>query len=125
MSYNISSWKTKKMENLVIPVDSFYKHKRTDWHPGHPVIINSETMEVEMECGIEQSIKGILKDGMIHVTELEMDGEGSGTFRSFILDGALKESKGEMEAVLIWEGGDSITKLTVKDGVLEEIKIDL
>lgn len=78
-----------------------------------------------MECGCEQLIKGILKDGIIHVTELEMYGEGSGVFKGWILDEALKQSKGELEAVLVWEGGDSITRLKVKDGVIEETDVEL
>ena len=118
MSYNIDTWKTKKLENLTIPLKAFFKHERTDWHPKQPEIVNAETMEIEMECGCEQLIKGTLKDGIIHVTELEMYGEGSGTFKGWILDEALKQSKGELEAVLVWEGGDSITRLKVKDGVI-------
>ena len=125
MSYNIDTWKTKKMENLKIPLKALFKHKRTDWHPEQPKIVNYETMEIEMECGCEQLIKGILKDGIIHVTELEMYGEGSGTFKGYILDEALKESTGELEALLVWEGGDSITRLKVKEGVVEEAKVEL
>ena len=37
---------------------------------------------------------------------------------------ALKESKGELEAILIWEGGD-ISRLTVKDGLLKDVNIEL
>ena len=125
MSYNIDSWKTKKLKNLTIPLKAFFEHKRTDWHPKQPEIVNAETMEIEMDCGCEQLIKGILKDGIIHVTELKMYGEGSGTFKDWILDEALKQSKGELEAVLVWEGGDSITRLKVKDGVIEETDVEL
>lgn len=128
MSYNISTWKTKKLENLIIPLKAFYEHKRNDWHPSEPIITNINddgNVEVELECGCEQSIKGILKDGMLNVSEFEMYGEGSGTFKSWILDEALKQSKGELEAVLIWEGGDSITILKVKDGIIEENDIEL
>ncbi len=124
MSYNIDTWKTKKLENLVIPLKAFYEHERTDWHPSQPKITNADG-DVELECGCEQTIKGKLKDGMLTVTEFEMYGEGSGTFKSWILDEALKQSKGELEAVLVWEGGDSITRLKVKDGVLEEGNVEL
>ncbi len=125
MSYNIDTWKTKKLENLVIPLKAFYEHERKDWHPKEPTITNAETMEVELECGCEQTIKGVLKDGLLTVTEFEMYGEGSGTFKSWILDEALRQSKGELEAVLVWEGGDSITRLKVKDGILEEDNVEL
>lgn len=123
MSCNINNWNTKKLENLQIPVKAFYKHKRTDWHPRLRVI-SEGNMEVELECGCEQLIKGILKDEAIHVTEINMYGEGSGTFKSWILDEALKESTGELEAVLIWETGE-IYRLKVKEGVIEETEIEL
>ncbi len=125
MSYNIDTFKVKKLENLIIPLKAFFKHERTDWHPEQPRIVNAETMEIVMECGCEQLIKGILKDGAIHVTELQMYGEGSGTFKGWILDEALKQSTGELEAVLVWEGGDSITRLIVSDGVVTETKVEL
>ncbi len=125
MSYNIDTWKTKKIENLNIPLNAFFKHERTDWHPEQPTVIDAETMEVEMECGCEQLVKGFLKNGVINVTEFKMYGEGSGTFKSWILDEALKESTGELEAVLVWEGGDSITRLKVMNGELSEIEVEL
>ena len=125
MSYNIYTWKTKKLENLVIPLKAFFEHKRSDWHPKQPEIVNAETMEIEIECGCGQLIKGNLKEGAIHVTGFDMSGEGSGIFKSWILDEALKQSTGELEAVLIWEGGDSISRLSVKDGIIEESDVEL
>jgi hypothetical protein len=126
MSYNIDNWKTKKLENLTIPLKAFFDSVRTDWHPNQPVIVNTETMEIEMEGGCEQLIiKGNLKDEIIYIAELKLYGEGSGSFKSFILDEVLKQSKGELEAILIWESGDSITRLKVKDGVIEETNVEL
>lgn len=78
-----------------------------------------------MECGCEQEIEGILKDGIIHVTRMKMSGEGSGIFKHEVLDNALKQSAGELEAVLIWEGGDTISNFHVKNGIIEETDIEL
>lgn len=125
MSYNIDTFKIKKLENLIIPLSAFYQHERKDWHPKQPKIINDETMEVELQCGCEQSIKGILKDGNIHVTKLHMYGEGSGTFMSWIFNPALQQSTGQLEAVCVWEGGDSVTRLIVKDGKVKEENVEL
>jgi hypothetical protein len=125
MSYNIDKWKTKKLENLVIPLSAFYLHPRADWHPKPPEITNPQTNEIEMACGCEQTIKGLLIDGHIHVSELGMSGEGSGTFKNRVLDEALKRSKGKLEASLIWGCGDSITRLIVNDGNLEENEVEL
>ena len=125
MSYNISSWKTKRLDGLAIPLKAFFEHERTDFHPQKPTIINAETMEISMECGCEQEIEGILKDGIIHVTRMKMSGEGSGIFKHEVLDNALKQSAGELEAVLIWEGGDTISNFHVKNGIIEETDIEL
>lgn len=125
MSYNVTQWKTKKLDNLVIPLAAFYKHERKDWHPGGPVLCDIHTKEVKMGCGCGQEIKGVLTGEELLVTELEMSGEGSGTFLDWILEPALKESRGQLEAVLVWEGGDSITRLTVDDGVVTQSKVEL
>jgi hypothetical protein len=125
MSYNIDNWKTKKLDNLVIPLKALYKHKRKDLHPEQPVITNEETNEVTIECGCEQEIKGTITEGLLTVTEFDMTGEGSGTFYEYILKPALEESTGVLEAVLIWEGGDTIQRLVVKNGEILETNIEL
>lgn len=125
VSYNIDTWKTKRLGNLTIPLKAFFKHERKDWHPNQPVIDNAETGEVVLECGCGQEIKGVLKDGNLLVTEFDMTGEGSGTFYEWILVPALEESAGTLEAVLIWEGGDSIQRLKVKDGKVRSSDIKL
>lgn len=122
MSYNIDRWKTKKLNDLKIPLQAFYKHPRTDWHP---VGVADETGLLKLRCGCEQEILGVVKDGILEVASFDMHGEGSGTFYNWILEPALKESTGELEAVLVWEGGDSILRLTVKDGKVASEDVDL
>ena len=80
MSYNIDHWTTEKIENIIVPLQAFFKHERTDWHPKPPIITNEETGEVTLQCGCEQEMKGILKNGLLTITELHMVGDGSGTF---------------------------------------------
>jgi hypothetical protein len=122
MSYNIDKWKTKRLDNLTIPLDAFFKHPRTDWHPKQ---CWHGTEDFKLESGGGQEIKGTLKDGHLTVTEIDMTGEGSGTFYNWILQPALEASKGTLEAVLVWEGGDSINRLIVEDGVVKSEDIDL
>jgi hypothetical protein len=124
MGYNIDNWKTKKLDNLTVPLAAFYRHERKDWHP-KAVIRTPESDAVSLECGCGQQIVGTLNDGILTVTDFEMTGEGSGTFYHWILEPALKESKGTLEAVLVWEGGDSINKLKVKDGKVTSEEIEL
>jgi hypothetical protein len=124
MSYNIDTWKTKRLSNLVIPLEAFYRHGRTDFHP--KAVINApESDGVALECGCGQRIVGRLADGRLRVIEFEMSGEGSGTFYHEVLEPALRESAGLLEAVLVWEGGDSINRLKVRDGKVESEEIEL
>lgn len=125
MSSNIDRWTTKTLDNLVIPYEAFFRHARHDWHPEDPRVVDTETGEVVLDCGCEQGIYGILSNGRFKVTKFDMDGEGSGTFIEWILKPALEESTGRLEAVLIWEGGDVIERLSVQDGVITETPIEL
>lgn len=112
------------MKSEFIPLNALFIHTRKDWHPQHPKIINVETNEVIIECCCGQEIKAILKDGNLHITEFEIYGEGSGTLMNWILEPALKQSTGELEAVLVWEGGDSITRLLVNNGELKSENVE-
>ncbi len=125
MSYNIDNWETKKLVNLVVPLEAFYKHERAGWHPTKPTTFDTDTNEVVLKCGCEQTIKGTLKDGLLSITAFDMAGEGSGRFYNWILEPALNESKGTLEAVIIWEGGDLIQRLKVTDGdvVSEDVEL--
>lgn len=121
MSYNITHSDVKVLNNLVIPYNAFFEHSRKDWHPKSSIFVDdSGNSVVTLDCGCEQTITGILKDGQLSVTGLNLSGEGSGTFMNWILEPALEQSTGELEVFLIWEGGDSITTLTVKDGEVYE-----
>jgi len=124
MGINITKWKTKRMVNLSIPLKALYDSERKDWHPKQPIIINAETSEIELKCGCDQSIRGILKDGDLFVTKFDMTGDGSGSFLYYVLKDALKQSKGELRAVIVWESGD-ISSLNVSDGLVEDENIEL
>ncbi len=121
MSYNIDQWKLKRLENFTIPTSAFFLSPRKDWHPE----IEKEDDLTVLVCGCGQEIKGIEKDGLLHISEIEMSGEGSGTFFHYVLDEALKQSKGILEAVRVWEGGDSIDRLLVEDGKITITEIEL
>ena len=123
MSYNIDRWKVKKLRNLRIPLTSFFKHERKDWHPKKKL---EEDGSLTLDgCFEEIVIHGTVEGGVLCVDRLKCVGEGSGTFCHWILDPALADSTGLLEVVRIWEGGDSIDRLTVKDGVLTNEEIDL
>lgn len=123
MSYNILKWKTKKIENFQIPLSAFYESERIDWHPSE-TIIEPDGDRIMLECGCGQEIKGILKDGVLAIDEIDMSGEGSGSFMHYVMDHAFKQSTGELEATAVWEDGE-VTHYIIKDGVTTEENVDL
>lgn len=124
MSCNINSWKTKKLENLVIPMKALYPDNQKDWHPKQPRILDMLMLVVALDCGCGQTVKGVLKYGDLRVTDLSMAGEGSGGFYDYIFKPALAQSSGTLEAVLIWETGE-IYRLQVDGGKVSEEKVEL
>lgn len=121
VAYNISKWKTKKLTDLRIPVASFFKHNRSDWHPEREDAPDGLTTFHLMESYIIGRIDGVI----LCVTDIKMSGEGSGRFVNWILEPALKDSSGELMASCVWEGGDSINQIRVKDGKVEWVDIDI
>jgi hypothetical protein len=121
MSYNTDTWKTKELVNLVIPISSLFKHERTDWHPGR----EDKPDRKAYFTIIDSEIVGITDGDFLHVTDISICGEGSGTAWNWIVEPALKESTGRLVAVRVWEGGDSIDRLTVIDGVVTSENVDL
>lgn len=136
MSYNIDTWKTKKLENLEIPIKEFFTHVRKDFHPEITKGWEQHTLDcmefvptnieeqIVLEAG-EDEIIGIEKDGILKVLSINLVGCFSGVFYEQIFKPALLKSTGKLEAVTVWEGGDSILKLFVKDGKVKESPVDL
>lgn len=121
MSYNCDMWKTKLINNFKIPIASLYKHHRDDWHPER---INNDDGSVIFEIG-ETKLHGIIENEWLVVKSIKCTGEGSGTAMDFILEPAFEDSVGELIASLIWEKGDTINELTVKDGKVSWENIEI
>lgn len=121
MSYNIDTWKTKKLVDLRIPLKAFFKHPRTDWHPEKEF---QEDNHLTLRF-MNSKISGKLKDEILFVEEMKISGEGSGTEMDWTIEPALQESTGELIASCIWERGDMINQLRVKDGSIEWVGIEI
>lgn len=131
MSYNIDRWKTKELSDLEIPLNALYEIDKSlvsrGWKPDPPQVVGVEgdgaRVRIEEAWG---EIEGLLTpDSILKVSKISITGEGSGTFCHDILTPALKQSKGKLVAVRVWEGGDSIDRLTVIDGKVESEEIEL
>ncbi len=121
MSYNVTAWKTKELSNLEIPVASLYKHERSDWHPNRKDR-NDGTTVFRV---IEASITGTIDGDWLRVSDIDASGEGSGVALKWIIEPALADSRGRLVAARIWEGGDSIDRLTVIDGLVSTEPIEI
>lgn len=60
----------------------------------------------------------------IKLSNLWWQGEGSGRAFDFFKEHVAPLIQGKVEAVLIWERGDSLTGLRIKDGLLEEMDVE-
>lgn len=131
MSYNISQWKTKKLDNLIIPLDALHytdEFERRGYKVEHQLHIDGDKLLAEVRLGEGGGLGGEIddiRDPLIKVTQIALMGEGSGTDYHEVLLRALRKSTGVLEAVLIWEGGDSISRLIVRDGVVKETPYEL
>jgi hypothetical protein len=126
MSYNVDTWKTKELVDLVIPVASLFKHERRDWHPRKERHDDGSVSFIVMEgCYIDGTIDIVDHCEMLRVTHIQASGEGSGTALHWIIEPALADSRGKLVASRVWEGGDSIDRLTVIDGVVSSEPIEI
>lgn len=122
MSYNISRFIVKKLDELSFPVDSLFKHERTDWHFERTA---HEDGTAEFS-GMAFKLVGKIVGDRFFAESIECrNEEGSGTEMYWILEPALKESRGEFVASCVWESGDSINRLIVKDGSASWVDIEI
>jgi hypothetical protein len=116
MSYNITTWKTKTLQDFTIPLAAV--HALPDVRV--ELLPNGEVKATGLAEGFE--LGGTWDSiSLLRVTSLKLLGDGSGFVWEYLLT-ALKQSKGSLVAVQIWEGGDTITRLTVVDGDVKEEK---
>ncbi len=111
MSYNIDTFKVTTNNNLRIPVKSLFTHERKDWHPEQRFYEDRAEFEI-----LETTLSGSIESDIFICDSIDCSGEGSGTAMRYILEPALKESTGELTVSCVWEGGDTINRLIVKDG---------
>jgi hypothetical protein len=124
MSYNITSVKRIKIDELYLKLSSIYDEKFGDWMPEKGEY-DPKTDKMTISCGCEQEITGQIVGNEFKVSEMYLSGEGSGTFWRDVMATILKTSRGKFSATFIWEGGDSVERITVEDGVITVKEVDL
>jgi hypothetical protein len=122
MSYNIDRWKTKELGDFRIKMHAL---KFAEDYLEHPMLDLStgELMFDGRSGGF--GLRGKQDGDVLIVSRLENYGEASGTMQEYLIDNVFPHSTGYFHAVLVWEGGDSIERLQVRDGAIEREEIDL
>lgn len=128
--YDISTWKTKELDNLSIPMASLFKPDRIAWKPTKSRYDNGSFLflfELAGKCYIKGTIDTAYADkgAILRVSDIHVSGECSGTVLRWVIEPALVDSRGKLVASLVWEGGHSIDRLTVIDGVVSLRKIEI
>lgn len=118
MSYNVSAWRTEEMVDFRVNLDAI--HANNDYlvklNPDDEVKVTGWPESFEM--------KGHLVNGQVVVSELYYGGEGSGSaWEDFKL--MLSQSIGKLVSSQVWEGGGSISKLIVDNGIVSEEEVEI
>jgi len=122
MAYNVTNWETKELDNLRIPVADFSAHVCSGWFP-ETTNNDDGSIKIALMGGI--FVKGIIEGEFISVSSITASGEGSGNALIEIIQPALEKSTGKLVAIRVWEGGDSIDKLTAIDGEVKTEQVEL
>lgn len=126
MSYNITSWKTLEIKNLIITLSSIQQINdslREDWRLDFKTdLVWKDWLSFELQGGSEGfEMSGCLDvidtETFLNITSITNIGEGSGTWYRDFLEPLLSTSSGLLKIRLVWEGGDTIEKVTWENGV--------
>lgn len=118
MSYNINTWRTKEMVDFKILLEAIHGM------PDTQVILERDS-KISVRGWMEFfEMSGELLGEYVLISKVEFWGEGSGSvWEDFKL--MMAQSSGRLVASQVWEGGDSISRLTVIDGVVLEEEIEI
>lgn len=125
MSYDLDNWDTKELKDFVLPVDildTAADWPRMQWPPSE--IKPEQPLTITGHDYVENFyLKGVLKEDGFYVEEFWAQSMGASDFYSDELLPLLKQSRGYMKALLVWESGDTVQYLYVKDGVVTTEKL--
>ena len=122
MSYNIDTWKTKELGNFRIALAAL--HAKEDYLDAPTLDIATNTLTFTGR-GEGFELRGRREGDTLVVSHIDNHGEASGTMQEYLIDTVFPHSAGYLHAVLVWEGGDTIERLQVRDGQIETEEIEL
>lgn len=116
MSYNVTAFKIKKKVNLTIPFSAFMEIEGVE-------IRAKEGGNVVISGLSEHNMTGKIDGENIVMNDMYYGGEFSGTMYEYLMS-LFRKSQGEFEAIVIWEGGDQVTRLSVNNGNVDHEILD-
>ncbi len=123
MSYNIDRFKLKSV-SLTLPKG--FSMRDFSGRACGEIQVAADLQSWRYNWGNEGfQMKGKVTDAGLEVTDLRCSGMGSGHDYYDLLVPLFEELKGDLEASLVWEGGNSITKNIIKKGVETEEPIEI
>lgn len=123
MTWNISDFKVKELHDFKLNLDTI--RETIIQENGVVELSNYEIFNNTLIFFGGLEIKGQIKNEWLVVTNFDWHGSWSGTVWRDILLPSFVTSTGTMIAVLIWEQGEEIEQITIKDGVIETKEIIL
>lgn len=131
MSYNISRWKIRDI-HLVLPQDFNFPN----WLSTQPDSVGKKwCMESEdrVWCDLAHQewklplsgheLSGVIHDNRLIAVQIECSADGSGHIYSDVLLPLFRGFHGTLNAIVVWESGDSVNNLSIHDGIVEDVEL--
>ncbi len=121
MSYNIDSIMILETQDLRINArEAFLLAARPHELPKY-CFLKDLTPEFARITANDQRLSEV----ELRIERFHWCGEGSGTSWSYICEKVAPHIKGRLRGLLVWEGGDEIEFLQIKDGVVRTCPIEI
>lgn len=114
MSYNVTGFTIKKLDNFRLPIAAMIEMSEGDVNTDAGEILTFDQFLVE---GMEVIGVNDVDGDNVRVTDISYYGEYSGTYWDEFEE-LLTQSTGTLKARIVWEGGDSVEVVTIKNGVI-------
>lgn len=139
MSYNISTWKIRSLdlripksfrfmawvEALPATDERGYENVGRRWLLARPayILLDAETQTWKLDL-MNQSLSGDIAGDVLLVRDINnWTDDFSGYLYHDILLPLFREHKGNLSAVIVWEGGDTVERVTIKNGNIRTVEI--
>ena len=119
MSYNVTGFTIKKLDNFRLPIDTMTDMLEDDIGitAGEVLTFNSFPVEGMEVVGVND-----VDGDFLRVTDISYYGEYSGTYWDHFEE-LLTQSTGILKARIVWGGGDTVEVVTIENGVVTRKKL--